>query len=113
MGHLSYEEQSLAYRFAHLPLPHEAISCDPWLSHGQDDWRRQFVIREWEIAGLWVSVAGEPDHRGNVTRWMHVGGDDQCSSSDRQRLIVALVEGGRLLDSLNRSDAESKVANRP
>jgi hypothetical protein len=112
MGKLSYEEQALAFRFAHLPLPDGVTSCDPWLAHGQDDWRRLFVIREWEIAGLWVSVAGEQDHHGNVTRWLHVGGDDQCRSSDRQRLILALVEAGRLLDSLIRADTVSTVQNR-
>lgn len=100
MRNLSKDEQALAVRFTHVPLPSEAIECEPWLSHGDADWRRHFLIREWEIAGLWVSVAGEQNHHGEVRRWLHVGGEDQCTSSDRQRLITALIEAGRLLDSL-------------
>jgi hypothetical protein len=98
---LSADEQALAYRFSHVPLPDDAISCDPWDWHGGLDWRRYFLTREWDVNGVWVSVAGEQDHHGTVTRWMHVGGEDQCTSSDRRRLIVALVEAGQLLDSLD------------
>jgi hypothetical protein len=29
-------------------------------------------------------VAGEQGHHGKVTRWVHVGGDDQCTRSGRQ-----------------------------
>jgi hypothetical protein len=97
----SDDEQALAFRFAHVSLPEEAIDCEPWHSHGDEDWRRVFLIREWEIEGIWVSVAGEQSHDGQVRRWLHVGGEDRCTSSDRQRLIAALVEAGRLLDSLN------------
>jgi hypothetical protein len=97
---LTDEEQALAYRFAHVPLPMDAICCDPWTWHGPHDWRRFFLTREWEVNGIWVSVAGEQNHRGGITRWMHVGGDDQCSTSDRTDLIVALVEAGRLFDDL-------------
>ena len=31
---------------------------------------------------------------------MHVGGEDQCTGSDRRLLIAALTDAGRLLDSL-------------
>jgi hypothetical protein len=98
----SYGEQALAYRFAHLPLPVDAIDCEPWQWHG-DEWRRHFLSREWNIAGVWISVAGEQNHRGRVSRWLHVGGEDRCTSSDRQRLIAALVDAGQLLDALNRA----------
>jgi hypothetical protein len=70
--------------------------------HGDDDWRRPFLTREWEVAGLWVSVAGEQDHHGDVTRWVHVGGEDQCTGSDRGHLIAALTDAGTLFDSLVR-----------
>lgn len=101
MRKLTDDEQQAAYRYAHLELPVDAIDCDPWYWHGGDDWRRYFVTREWDVSGLWVSVAGEQDHDGKITRWLHVGGDDQCSTSDRGELIAALVDAGRLLDSLN------------
>ena len=97
---LSADEQMLAYRFAHLALPLDAVSCDPWQWHGDQDWRRYFLTREWDIDGIWVSVAGEQNHRGGITRWMHVGGEDQCDTSDRTQLIVALCEAGRLFDAL-------------
>jgi hypothetical protein len=97
---LSDEEQTLAYRFAHVALPEDAIGCDPWEWHGGQDWRRYFLTREWDVNGIWVSVAGEQNHHGDVKRWMHVGGEDQCTTSDRQRLIAVLIEAGRLLDAL-------------
>jgi hypothetical protein len=59
------------------------------------------MTREWDVSGFWVSLAGEQNHYGEVTRWMHVGGDDQCSTSDRGDLIAALLEAGQLLDTLN------------
>ena len=89
-------------RFAHLDVPPEAIDCAPWHWHGGNDWRRHFVVREWNVGGLWVSVAGEQNHRGEVRRWLHVGGEDQCTTSDRHRLIAALVEAGQLLDAFGR-----------
>jgi hypothetical protein len=101
MRDLTDDEQRLSYRFAHVPLPADATTCDPWERHGENDWRRYFLTREWDIAGIWVSVAGEQNHLGDVTRWMQVGGDDQCSTSDRRGLITALEDAGRLLDSLN------------
>lgn len=94
------EEQMLAYRFAHVALPDDATDCGPWQWHGGNDWRRYFLTREWNVAGIWVSVAGEQRHHGDVERWMHVGGEDQCTGSDRRRLIEALRDAGRLLDSL-------------
>ena len=94
------DEQTLAFHFAHVALPNDAIDCGPWHWHGGGDWRRHFLSREWNVAGLWVSVAGEQDHQGKVTRWMHVGGEDHCTSSDRRELIAALNDAGQLLDSL-------------
>jgi hypothetical protein len=97
---LSQKEQAMAYRFAHVALPDDAVDCDVWRWHGDDDWRRYFQTREWHISGIWVSVAGEQDHHGNIKRWMHVGGEDECATSDRSQLIIALLEAGELLDSL-------------
>jgi hypothetical protein len=111
MRDLSYDEQALAFRFSHLPLPADAIDCEPW--HFQDgDWRRQFLVREWEIAGLWVSVAGEQDRHGQVKRWLHVGGEDHCTAPNRQLLIAALVEAGHLLDSLKEAADASRARRR-
>lgn len=93
-------EQQLAYRFAHLPLPEDAVKCDPWFWQGQDDYRRYFLTREWDVEGIWIEVAGEQNHLGEVTRWLHIGGEDQCGTSDRMRLIAVLVEAGELYDSL-------------
>jgi hypothetical protein len=101
MRMLNDDEQRLAYRFAHLPLPDDAVACDPWSIHGEDDWRRYFLSRAWDVAGIWVEVAGEQDHYGNVTRWMHVGGEDQCSTSDRVLLLAAIAEAGELYDALS------------
>ena len=100
MRDLTDDEQQLAYRFAAVALPPDAIACDPWEWHGGTSYRRYFLTREWNVAGIWVSVAGEQDHEGGITRWMHVGGEDQCSTSDRRELIVALQEAGELLDAL-------------
>ena len=99
MCDLSDHEQVLANRFAHLPLPDDATDCEPWCWHGED-WRRHFLTREWEVAGLWVSVAGEQNHHGDVRRWMHVGGEDHCTTSDREQLIAALVQAGQLFDAV-------------
>lgn len=110
MRDLTDDEQRLAFRFAHVPLPADATACDPWEWHGELDWRRYFLTREWEIAGLWISVAGEQNHHGEISRWMHVGGDDQCSTSDRRDLIAALIEAGQLLDGLNADGAQPAVS---
>ena len=59
------------------------------------------LTRAWEVAGIWVEVAGEQDHHGRITRWMHVGGEDQCDTSDRGLLITALTEAGALYDALS------------
>jgi hypothetical protein len=97
---LSSDEQTLAYRFAHVALPDDAVQCGPWQWHGGDDWRRYFLTREWNVAGIWVSVEGEQGHHGDVRRWMHVGGEDGFSTADRHDLMTALQEAGRLFDSL-------------
>ena len=102
---LSEDEQALAYRFAHVALPEDATACDPWEWHGGEDWRRYFLTRDWDVNGIWVSVAGEQDHLGTVTRWMHVGGEDQCTASDRKHLIAVLLEAGQLLDRLEETAA--------
>ena len=93
-------EQALAHRFAALLIPHDATECGAWGWRGQDDWRRGFLTREWDVGGIWVSVAGEQDHHGTIRRWVHVGGEDRCTGSDRGRLIAALFDAGRLFDSL-------------
>jgi hypothetical protein len=93
------EEQALALRFAHVPLPPDATDCEAWQWHA-DAWRRFFLVKEWNIGGIWVSVAGEQTEYGDVRRWMHVGGEDACRGSDRHTLIEALEEAGQLLDSL-------------
>ena len=79
------DEQALAYYFADVVCPGEAIECGAWGLRGERDWRRGFLIKEWDVAGIWVSVAGEQDHHGKVTRWVHVGGEDRCTGSDRRR----------------------------
>jgi hypothetical protein len=111
MGTLTDVEQTLAYRFAHVALPPDATDCESWRWRG-GEWRRFFLVREWDIGGIWVSVAGEQNHRGHVRRWMHVGGEDECTSSDRRRLIGALEEAGRLLDALTATDVAPIAARR-
>jgi hypothetical protein len=93
-------EQGLAYRFAALALPDDATDCYPWQWHREDDWRRGFLVREWDVGAIWVSVAGEQDHRGYVSRWLHVSGDDECTPPERRQLMAALSAAGELLDSL-------------
>lgn len=100
MRDLCDHEQAVAFRLSHLPLPPDAIECETWQRHGDDEWRRGFLIREWEVAGLWVSVVGEQRRNGDIRRWMHIGGEDECNTSDRQQLIAAIREAGQLLDSL-------------
>lgn len=95
------DEQTLTRRFACVDLPADAIESGPWQPHGDDDWRRHFLTREWNLHGLSVRVAGQQDSHGDVTRWMHVGGEDHCTSSDRLGLITALVDAGELLHMLN------------
>jgi hypothetical protein len=97
--YLTGEQQEFALRFADVALPPDATDCEPWQWHA-GAWRRFFLTREWNIAGIWVSVAGEQTHDGDVRRWMHVGGEDECRTSDRHALIAALEEAGKLLDSL-------------
>jgi len=95
------DEQGLALRFAHIALPNDAIDCEPWEWHA-DAWRRFFAVKDWHVAGVSVGVAGEQTHRGVVTRWIYVGGEDQFTSSGRHRLMQALTDGGELLDHLER-----------
>ena len=97
---LTASEQRLAFRFARVPLPEDAIACDPWSEHGEDDWRRYFLIREWQAADIWVEVAGEQDHHGQVTRWVHVDGEGQCDATQRVQLIEAITEAGQLYELL-------------
>jgi hypothetical protein len=106
MGDLTDEQQWLAFRFAGIPLPLDATGCDPWEWHGSQDWRRYFMTREWDVDGLWVSVGGEQNHLGQISRWLHVGGDDQSDSADRQELVAALTEAGHLLDGLVYRDGD-------
>jgi hypothetical protein len=100
MRELTEDQQQLAYRFAALALRADATGCDPWEWHGDLDWRRYFVTREWDVGGVWVSVGGEQSHRGHLTRWLHVGGEDQCDGADRHQLIQALTDAGELLEGL-------------
>ena len=100
MQALDSNEQATALRFAHVALPPDATECEPWVLHA-GEWRRFFLVREWNIGGIWVSVAGDQSEHGDVRRWMHVGGEDECKGSDRRALIAALHAAGQLLDSLN------------
>jgi hypothetical protein len=104
------DEGAVALRFCHVGLPDDAIECHPWRRHGVTEWRRRFLTREWEVAGIWISVVGEQNHRGEVTRWMHVGGEDRCTSSDGRQLIAALEAAGQLLDSLVKAEVDPTVA---
>jgi hypothetical protein len=101
MRDFNTNEQLLAAYFADVARPDEATECGPWRKRGEHDWRRGFLVKEWEVAGLWVSVAGEQDHHGNVTRWVHVGGEDRCSASERRLLIAAVTRAGELLEELS------------
>ena len=58
MRDLTDDEQQLAYRFAAVALPPDAIACDPWEWHGGTSYRRYFLTREWNVAGIWVSAPG-------------------------------------------------------
>ncbi|MBJ7340967.1 hypothetical protein [Mycolicibacterium sp.] len=92
--------QILAYFFADLALPADAIDCGPWGWHGVDDWRRGFLTWERDVAAISVTVAGEQNHHGEVTRWLHVSGDGECTARERQQLIATLATAGELFDSL-------------
>jgi hypothetical protein len=107
MRDLTDEQQALAYRFADLALPLDATECDPWEWHGTQDWRRYFLTRDWDVGGIFVTVGGEQNHLGDVVRWLHVGGNDQCDGSDRRTLIDALTAAGTLLDGLQLSPGSS------
>ena len=52
-----------------------------------------------------MCIAGEQTHSGEVWRWLHVGGEDQCTTSERKQLIAALVDAGAFLESLSESRA--------
>jgi hypothetical protein len=108
-----YLASMLDFRFAHVALPSDAVECQPWHRHGENDWRRFFLTREWNISEVWVSVAGEQDHHGEVKRWLHVGGEDHCSTSDRRELIAALTDAGHLLDSLQSFGVGSSLTEPP
>ena len=94
------EQHALAHRFADVALPADATDSCPWGWHGADDWRRGFLVKEWEVGKIWVSVAGEQDHHGKVTPWLQVNGGDECTPFERRRLIAVLMSAGRLFDSL-------------
>jgi hypothetical protein len=83
-----------------VALPPYATNCGPWHRQGEDSWQRHVFVREWDVAGVWVSVAGEQHHLGEASVWLHVGGEDRCTGFDQRQLITALMEAGELLDSL-------------
>jgi hypothetical protein len=58
------------------------------------------TVKRWQVASVCVSVSGEQTHRGEVTHWLHVGGEDQFNNSDRRPLMNSLTDAGKLLDSL-------------
>ena len=93
-------EQSLALRFSHVALPDDAVDCEPWEWHA-NAWRRFFSVRDWHVGAVSVGVAGEQTHRGHIRRWVYVGGEDQFALADREPLIRALIDAGKLLDSLS------------
>ena len=94
-------EKNPALRFAHVPLPDEAVAtdCEPWKWH-DGAWRRFFTVREWQIAAITVALLGEQTHTGVVPRWLYVGGEDQLTGPQRHLLVHTLVEAGRMLDLL-------------
>lgn len=100
MRSLTPKERELAVRFAHVDLPVDVTDCEPWEWH-QDAWRRLFTVREWQVAGVMVTVSGEQTHRGDLALWIYVGGEDQFSASSHGPLLAALVQAGTLLDSLS------------
>jgi hypothetical protein len=100
MRELTADEQALAYRFAHVQLPLDAVACDPWTEHGDGGWRRYFLTRDWQIGDVWVEVAGEQNHHGAISRWMHLVTEGDCSTSDWPLLIAALVEAQQLFEAL-------------
>jgi hypothetical protein len=57
-------------------------------------------VKRWKVASVCVSVSGEQTHHGELKHWLHVGGDDQFTPSDRRPLMQALTDAGELLDSL-------------
>jgi hypothetical protein len=101
MRSLTPEERRLAVRFAHVDLPPDVTDCEPW-EWSEDSWRRLFTIREWQVAGVRITVSGEQTHRGDVTLWIYVGGEDQFSVSGHGPLLEALAQAGTLLGSLIR-----------
>jgi hypothetical protein len=80
--------------------PRYAMACEPWETHAGTV-RRLFTVREWRVGHVRVSVGGEQTSDGAVSHWLFVTGDDEfTSSSDRERLIEALHDAGKLLDAL-------------
>jgi hypothetical protein len=100
MRDLTADEQALAYRFAHVQLPLDAVICDPWIEHGDDDWRRYFLTRDWQVGDVWVEVSGEQDHHGGIVRRMHLVTEGDCSTADWPHLITALTEAQELFETL-------------
>lgn len=99
MHEWTLKQRALAYRFADVLLPEYVTECDPWEWHA-DAWRRLFTVREWRVGGFQVAVAGEQTHRGDVTLWMYLGGDDDLSSPQRRQLAQFLLDADELLQHL-------------
>jgi hypothetical protein len=77
------------------------VRCEPWEWH-DDDWRRFSTVKQWNIGSICVRVAGEQTHHGQVTRWLHVGGDDNFTKSNRRHLMEPLDDAENLLHGIAR-----------
>ena len=84
-----------------MPLPADAMGCGRWGQHGEQGWRRYFLVREWCVAGVSVIVAGEQHGDGRVTRQLVVSGEARCARSDVEDLVSAVNAAALLLDSLS------------
>lgn len=62
------------------------MDCEPW-EWSAGAWTRLFTVREWEVAGMLVSVSGEQSQDGQSTCWVYVGGDQQLTEGDHRQLM--------------------------
>jgi hypothetical protein len=94
------ERRSRELLLSHVTLPEDVVDCESW-EWNDGAWTRLFTLREWQVGAISIAVSGEQNHHGALSSWLHLSGEDQLNGSDHQRLMEALADARRLLDSLS------------